>query len=80
MCTCWLEHDDCSSWVISDGDYTGGQLWVEHPDGTVGPPPELWRTPDDGNLRGHLYDTMHIWVKLPARHCLQHWMSRWHTH
>eukprot|EP00971_Amphidinium_carterae_P060858 1204619-Amphidinium_carterae.1 len=75
MCSVKLHHDsrndaDCSSWVISDGDYKGGQLWVEHPEGTECPPPELWRTPDDGNLRGYLYDTLHTWVKLPARHCL----------
>eukprot|EP00971_Amphidinium_carterae_P048429 954701-Amphidinium_carterae.1 len=23
---------DCSSWVISGGEYTGGLLWVEHPE------------------------------------------------
>eukprot|EP00971_Amphidinium_carterae_P140193 2778079-Amphidinium_carterae.1 len=56
--------------VQPDGDYTGGQLWVEHPNGTERPPPELWTTPDDENLGGYLYETMHTWVKLPARHCL----------
>eukprot|EP00971_Amphidinium_carterae_P243800 4841875-Amphidinium_carterae.2 len=55
---------------VSDGDYTGRQLWVEHPEGTESPPPELWRTTKDENLRGYLYDTLHTWVKLPARHCL----------
>eukprot|EP00971_Amphidinium_carterae_P306549 6091763-Amphidinium_carterae.1 len=33
-------------------------------------PPELWRTPNAEHLKGHLYDTLHTWVKLPARDCL----------
>eukprot|EP00971_Amphidinium_carterae_P298805 5936355-Amphidinium_carterae.1 len=75
MCSIKLHYDlrndaDCSSWVISDGNYTEGQLWVEHPNGTECPPSELWRTPDDKNLRGYLYETKHIWVKLPAGHFL----------
>eukprot|EP00971_Amphidinium_carterae_P350134 6491400-Amphidinium_carterae.1 len=52
---------DCSSWVISDGDYTGGQLWVEHPEGIESPPPELWRTPNDENLRGRF--PVEQWLK-----------------
>eukprot|EP00971_Amphidinium_carterae_P321135 6383288-Amphidinium_carterae.1 len=26
---------DCSSWVISGGKYTGGMLWVEHPEASI---------------------------------------------
>eukprot|EP00971_Amphidinium_carterae_P331692 6465423-Amphidinium_carterae.1 len=61
---------DCSSWVISGGNYTGGLLWVEHPEGKYHPPRELWRTPTDATRRGFMYDTNQTWVKLPARHVL----------
>eukprot|EP00971_Amphidinium_carterae_P021867 431641-Amphidinium_carterae.1 len=61
---------ECSSWVISDGVYTGGLLWVMDVEGQHPPPIELWRTPADKDLRGTFYDTYHRWVKLPARHLL----------
>eukprot|EP00971_Amphidinium_carterae_P150835 2990789-Amphidinium_carterae.1 len=61
---------DCSSWVISGGNYTGGKLWVEHPEGKYHPPRELWRTPADASRLGYMYDTYQTWVKLPARHVL----------
>eukprot|EP00971_Amphidinium_carterae_P060251 1192304-Amphidinium_carterae.1 len=52
---------DCSSWVISEGNYTGGMLWVEHPEGKYHPPRELWRTHSDATRRGFMYDTYQTW-------------------
>eukprot|EP00971_Amphidinium_carterae_P350566 6491623-Amphidinium_carterae.1 len=61
---------ECASWVISGGGYTGGLLWVEHPEGKYHPPREIWRTLDDAQLLGNMYDTNQTWVKLPARQLL----------
>eukprot|EP00971_Amphidinium_carterae_P309691 6154468-Amphidinium_carterae.1 len=61
---------DCASWVISGGEYTGGLLWVEHPEGKFHPPREIWRTPSDASRLGYMYDTSQTWVKLPARQLL----------
>eukprot|EP00971_Amphidinium_carterae_P177238 3514848-Amphidinium_carterae.1 len=61
---------DCASWVIFGGEYTGGLLWVEHPDGKFNPPREIWRTPSDASRLGYMYDTNQTWVKLPAGHLL----------
>eukprot|EP00971_Amphidinium_carterae_P057718 1141630-Amphidinium_carterae.1 len=36
--TTYATMQTCSSWVISDGNYTEGQIWVEHSNGTERPP------------------------------------------
>eukprot|EP00971_Amphidinium_carterae_P208088 4129054-Amphidinium_carterae.1 len=56
--SCFKSHYDarndaeCASWVISGGSYSGGPLWVEHPEGKYHPPREIWRTPEDHHLQG----------------------------
>eukprot|EP00971_Amphidinium_carterae_P146758 2908533-Amphidinium_carterae.2 len=62
--------EECASWVICGGTFSGGLLWVEHLEGKYHPPREIWRTPEDETRKGYMYDTNQSWIKLPAKHLL----------
>eukprot|EP00971_Amphidinium_carterae_P183425 3640570-Amphidinium_carterae.1 len=52
---------NCLSWVISEEEYTGELLWVEHPKGKFHPPRKIWQTPSDASRLGYMYDTNQTW-------------------
>eukprot|EP00971_Amphidinium_carterae_P153506 3043337-Amphidinium_carterae.1 len=55
---------DCASWVISGGEYTGGLLWVEHPEGKFHPLREIWRTLSDASRLGYMRKVVNVNVSV----------------